>query len=187
MNWTDERVEIASTMWRDGYSAAQIARVLGDVSRNSVIGALHRRGFRRELPSVPAKVAPKPAAKPRTKRAQPKGVMVLPPLRGGNDETIAARVENMKVRANPPEEVLARVRAFAPLPGVKPVPFGSPGCRWPVEGDGADMLCCGAEQDGGPYCAAHAEAAFVPLTAAQKKLARSLRWHMESGRARAAA
>jgi hypothetical protein len=41
------------------------------------------------------------------------------------------------------------------------VPFGSPGCKWPVGGSGADMLICGAERDGTkPYCVEHVERAY---------------------------
>jgi len=42
MNWTDERVERLKRLWSEGLSASQIAAQLGGVSRNAVIGKVHR-------------------------------------------------------------------------------------------------------------------------------------------------
>lgn len=42
MNWTDERVELLKKLWSEGLSASQIAAQLGGVSRNAVIGKVHR-------------------------------------------------------------------------------------------------------------------------------------------------
>src|ERR1039458_289715 len=44
--WTDERVATAVKMWQNGASASLIADTLGsDISRNAVIGKLHRMGM----------------------------------------------------------------------------------------------------------------------------------------------
>ena len=45
MTWTDERVELLKKLWADGLSASQIAAELGGVTRNSVIGKVHRLGL----------------------------------------------------------------------------------------------------------------------------------------------
>lgn len=45
MTWTDERVEKLKSMWNDGKSASQIAKDLGGVTRNAVIGKVHRLGL----------------------------------------------------------------------------------------------------------------------------------------------
>ena len=42
MSWTDERVEQLKKLWAEGLSASQIAAQLGGVSRNAVIGKVHR-------------------------------------------------------------------------------------------------------------------------------------------------
>ncbi|MBN9270850.1 MAG: GcrA cell cycle regulator, partial [Mesorhizobium sp.] len=42
MNWTDERVELLRKLWSEGLSASQVAAQLGGVSRNAVIGKVHR-------------------------------------------------------------------------------------------------------------------------------------------------
>lgn len=45
MSWTDERVEMLKKLWGEGLSASQIAGRLGGVSRNAVIGKVHRLGL----------------------------------------------------------------------------------------------------------------------------------------------
>lgn len=66
MSWTDERVETLKKMWTEGQSASQIAKELGGVTRNAVIGKVHRLGLSNRAGAAPAPaapVAPKPAAK----------------------------------------------------------------------------------------------------------------------------
>jgi len=45
MSWTDERVELLKKLWADGLSASQIAAELGGITRNAVIGKVHRLGL----------------------------------------------------------------------------------------------------------------------------------------------
>src|SRR5262244_403792 len=44
-SWTDERVELLRKLWSDGLSASQIAAELGGITRNAVIGKVHRLGL----------------------------------------------------------------------------------------------------------------------------------------------
>src|SRR5947209_14823171 len=65
MGWTDERVEQLKGLWNEGASASKIARALGGVSRNAVIGKVHRLG----LPGHVRMAHPKPRpARKRTPR-----------------------------------------------------------------------------------------------------------------------
>ncbi|AHM04275.1 hypothetical protein roselon_01916 [Roseibacterium elongatum DSM 19469] len=77
MSWTEERVELLKKMWGEGQSASQIAKELGGVTRNAVIGKVHRLGLSNRsggggttAKAAPAKdadakpAAPKPAKKP---------------------------------------------------------------------------------------------------------------------------
>ena len=59
MAWTDERVGVLKKMWGEGQSASQIAKVLGGVTRNAVIGKVHRLGLSGR-PSPIKKVLAKP-------------------------------------------------------------------------------------------------------------------------------
>ena len=45
MSWTPDRVDSLKKMWSDGQSASQIANDLGGVTRNAVIGKIHRLGL----------------------------------------------------------------------------------------------------------------------------------------------
>ena len=69
MSWTDERVELLKKMWTEGQSASQIAKELGGVTRNAVIGKVHRLGLSNRVGgpeggAPEAAPAPAPAAKP---------------------------------------------------------------------------------------------------------------------------
>jgi GcrA cell cycle regulator len=65
VGWTEERVETLKKLWLDGLSASQIAKQLGGVTRNAVIGKVHRLGLSgRAAPSQPTRTvfkAPRPA------------------------------------------------------------------------------------------------------------------------------
>ena len=69
MAWTDERVELLKKYWSEGLSASQIASKLGGVTRNAVIGKVHRLGLSNRAGAAPAPAAaptkPEPKAKPR--------------------------------------------------------------------------------------------------------------------------
>ena len=52
MSWTDERVETLKVMWSEGKSASQIAKELGGVTRNAVIGKVHRLGLSNRAPGA---------------------------------------------------------------------------------------------------------------------------------------
>lgn len=83
MSWTDERVELLKTMWAEGKSASQIAKELGSVTRNAVIGKVHRLGLSSRGPesgeaapeatpaSAEAAPAPAPQAAPAAAPASP--------------------------------------------------------------------------------------------------------------------
>ena len=84
MSWTDERVETLKKMWAEGQSASQIAKELGAVTRNAVIGKVHRLGLSNrvgpggrddaeeaELPVTPAPVPAPVAEPPRPPVAEP--------------------------------------------------------------------------------------------------------------------
>ncbi|MFO7757784.1 MAG: GcrA family cell cycle regulator [Roseovarius sp.] len=57
MAWNDERVDLLKKMWSEGQSASQIAKELGGVTRNAVIGKVHRLGLSNRNGSGPAVAA----------------------------------------------------------------------------------------------------------------------------------
>src|SRR3569833_624665 len=64
LTWSDDRVEQLKKLWESGLSASQIAAELGNVTRNAVIGKVHRLGLsgRAKSPS---------SAAPRQRKARP--------------------------------------------------------------------------------------------------------------------
>ena len=67
MSWSDDRVELLKKMWGEGQSASQIAKELGGVTRNAVIGKVHRLGLSNRNGSGGAS-----DAKAKTAKAAPK-------------------------------------------------------------------------------------------------------------------
>ena len=59
MSWTDERVEMLKKLWADGLSASQIAAELGGITRNAVIGKVHRLGLSGRA-KAPSSAGPRP-------------------------------------------------------------------------------------------------------------------------------
>ncbi len=73
MSWTDERVETLKRMWSEGQSASQIAKELGGVTRNAVIGKVHRLGLSNRAGEGAAAVdEPEVAAAPPPRAEAPK-------------------------------------------------------------------------------------------------------------------
>ena len=160
MAWTEDRVELLKKLWTEGHSASQIAKQLGGVTRNAVIGKVHRLGLSgRATPSRPVKRPPR-LARPKP-RVQSDGSVKAP----------AATTETLKP---------AEKEAFAALPPM-PLADGEAAtivtlrdsmCKWPI-GDPADpkFAFCGRKATCGPYCAEHAKIAFQPAKKRQRKKA----------------
>ena len=52
MAWTDERIKNLRQLWSEGQSASKIAEQLGGVTRNAVIGKIHRLGLSNRKPMI---------------------------------------------------------------------------------------------------------------------------------------
>ncbi|KMW57854.1 GcrA cell cycle regulator [Candidatus Rhodobacter oscarellae] len=181
MSWTDERVELLKTMWNDGQSASQIAKELGGVTRNAVIGKVHRLGLsnratttasagsekeapakEREAKAEPAKPEPeaaKPAAEekpatvtPITRKAIIPAGQPLPPQPSANEISPEALASVREVEKKAKKISLMELTERT--------------CKWPI-GDPAtdDFWFCGLSvQPGKPYCEAHVGVAFQPMS-----------------------
>jgi GcrA cell cycle regulator len=163
MGWTDERVETLKKLWLDGLSASQIAKQLGGVTRNAVIGKVHRLGLSgRAAPSHPSRPAFKAPRQPR-------------PI-----STPVSRPRSLEPR--PHHAPAPRPAPFVELPGTATVlTLGAHMCKWPI-GDptSSDFTFCGRRaSDEGPYCVDHARVAYQPPQGKKKtsvaELTRSLR------------
>lgn len=153
MSWDDARIEQLKKLWADGLSASQIAAELGGVTRNAVIGKVHRLGL-----SGRAKAKPQPAARPRVKTVvkAPRAPSIA--VRG-NLAVVAYAESEPEVMLKPREMVVIpisrRISIMELREGV---------CRWPL-GDPLqpDFAYCGADSGvGRTYCEGHARMAFQP-------------------------
>lgn len=64
MEWSEQRVEMLKSLWLKGRTASQIAEDLGDVTRNAVIGKVHRLGLKSRPSPIRRDRAPAPVPKP---------------------------------------------------------------------------------------------------------------------------
>ncbi len=131
MSWTDERVETLKRMWGEGQSASQIAKELGGVTRNAVIGKVHRLGLsnrvggkdEEEAAPAAAAAAPGPATPPAaapTPRAETSAEPAAPQPAPVREEPVAAS-------PRPAPQPAAPVSNVTPLPVRKAiVPAGQP-------------------------------------------------------------
>ena len=181
MSWTDERVEILKKMWGEGQSASQIAKELGGVTRNAVIGKVHRLGLSNRAGSAGAKAAAKekapkaeakkPAPAPAAKQ-QPKTESAAPPPQ---PKVAGRRAIIPAGQPLPPQpsaneispEALAKVNEIEKKSKkIGLMELTERTCKWPV-GDPAteDFWFCGLPVKAGkPYCEAHVGVAFQPMS-----------------------
>lgn len=190
MSWTDERVSRLTKLWQDGLSASQIAADLGGVTRNAVIGKVHRLGMsNRDKPpgtgGKKAATADKPASTQRRKSeprragsatpvGQPADGVASPAFaRTAQHASAGATMGNAALKMELEEEV-----AEAPAPQhqaaedvVIPISrkldllqLTESTCKWPT-GDPTmpGFSFCGHQtSEDKPYCEHHAKIAFQP-------------------------
>jgi GcrA cell cycle regulator len=160
MNWTDERVELLKKLWADGLSASQIAAQLGGVSRNAVIGKVHRLKL-----SGRGRAS---SASPRPKKTVSSGGR---PARSGRAVTATIGATALKAQFDvdavahrdlrPIEDVVVPISRKLAL-----VELTEHTCKWP-NGDpmSEDFSFCGNDSgDSGPYCNYHSRLAYQPAS-----------------------
>jgi GcrA cell cycle regulator len=193
MSWNDERVELLKKMWGEGQSASQIAKELGGVTRNAVIGKVHRLGLSNRNGSGGAAASTASAASDAKAKAAPEAKAKAKPAAPKPAPKPAAKPE-AAVEAAPAPAPVSRIKAI--IPAGQPLPpqpsaneidpaalakvsevekkakrltlmeLTERTCKWPV-GDPAtpDFWFCGLPvQSGKPYCEAHVGVAFQPMS-----------------------
>ena len=161
MSWTEERVEVLKKLWAEGHSASQIAKQLGGVTRNAVIGKVHRLGLSgRATPSRPVKRPPR--------LARPK-----PPIRQEGTAQVPERsLEEPRIRRSDQHAIVSALQPAPVADGevATILTLRDSMCKWPI-GDPADpkFAFCGRKSDCGPYCSEHAKVAFQPQRKRDRK------------------
>jgi GcrA cell cycle regulator len=152
MSWTDERVELLKKLWGEGHTAAEIAKKLGQVTRNAVIGKAHRL-------KLPSRVSP---------------------IKSGQKKKIKAANSNVKAKAantsskNKSNKTKASVKMPPTLPKsdttigdkVPLVDLKASQCRWPNGDPQKDDFgfCARKVMEGLPYCQEHAQIGYQAAT-----------------------
>lgn len=158
MSWTDERVATLKKLWLEDQSAAQIARQLGGVSRNAVLGKAFRLGLCEK-------------AKPRDSKA----VQRVPPPRRSPVSKVRLSVPPSPV-SKPP---LVIVEARPPNdPRLKPLEQRGAGeCCFPVglpDLSRGQLYCCASTP--ATYCLTHARKMSAGIPKPRKPLHSDPSW-----------
>lgn len=156
--WTPENTQRLISLWKEGRTAAWIARALGPcVSRCAVLGKVYRLGLARG----PEARRARPAAPPRAKHGREEISISQPAARqfGPRRFRTAAHSATMIVTpSNPTTTILS-------------VGFGQ--CRWPYGCSGeAGFGLCGRAVARGAFCAAHAELGYQKRSCTPESLLR---------------
>src|SRR3954452_6737043 len=155
LTWSDDRVEQLKKLWDAGHSASLIGAELGNVTRNAVIGKVHRLRLSRRAQS------PSPAA-PRPRKARPaQHVMrVSRPVSRGN--TALAQAYEVEMEPDP----VAYDNVVPMSQRLSLLELNEATCHWPI-GDPAssDFFFCGGKAlTSLPYCAHHSRIAYQPAS-----------------------
>ena len=186
MSWTDDRVEKLKQLWGDGMSASQIAKALGGVTRNAVIGKVHRLGLSNrgtasgaQTAADDAKKADKPdrPSRPVKAAAEPKPAVAAPVAEVAKPAPTVVRTQPVIRDATQPrapglptpEERAARATLVEIEKMARKLDLLSlteRTCKWPI-GDPTEesFHFCGLPSAAGkPYCEHHVAVAFQPMS-----------------------
>lgn len=144
--WTEDNVERAKVMWKDGSTATQIALDIGAPSRNSVIGKLTRLGVQR-----------------------PEHMSIqngeLGGKKNGGGKTAKPKFEGKPKPSQTTARKFEQSTAPAPAPMMIPLVYLSDHtCKWPIGtlGEEGGGFCGNRTADGKPYCGFHCTVAYLP-------------------------
>jgi GcrA cell cycle regulator len=151
MSWTEERVELLRRLWMEGLSASRIAAELGGVTRNAVIGKIHRLGLSgRGQPTSSIKRQRRPRMAPTARRPRQ-------PMSIGNTALKADPYALLAPEREPAEAVVVPIAKRLTIEKLT-----ERTCKWPIGHPGEeDFHFCGHDSlEGLPYCRYHARVAY---------------------------
>ena len=172
MAWDKERTERLLALHQEGKTAGEIGAELG-VTRNAVIGKLHRMGMAKKRQAAPQPEPEPEQARPESDEASPVAEESSDPdgeasvdAEGENEDASSNNIEAHRQTAKDIEEKSLRLSLME---------LTSRTCKWPI-GDPAtdEFWFCGLpSQPGKPYCGAHNNLACQPITTRRdRKMAR---------------
>ncbi len=159
MAWTDDRVELLKKLWAEGLSASQIANRLGGVTRNAVIGKVHRLGLSGRTTTSRAK-----ATRRRRTPAHTQNRSARPQMRSHGSTALkpaydADADEEYQLAPASIMELVIPLNERASI-----LTLDETKCRWPIGDPGdEDFHFCGRHSEiGVPYCQHHSSVAYQP-------------------------
>ena len=149
MSWTDEREKKLKELWSKGHTANQIAAMLGNTTRNAVIGKAHRL---------------KLAARAYSKNSQTKST------KEQKSQSQITRPEKLSRKAR--FKSLLLDKSFEPENPKTLEELNDSTCRWPIgHPDEKDFYFCGRSSEKGfSYCKLHVLYAFQPKNAKEEDI-----------------
>ena len=165
MAWTDDRVDLLKKYWAEGLSASQVAQRLGEVTRNAVIGKVHRLGLSGRATTTRMKsVRPRRRIaggnrRPKLNRA---GTFGNNGLKGPYNPS-ALQKSNSGYQDYEELVIPLNERRYIET-------LTESSCRWPIgDPQEKDFHFCNCDKiPGSPYCEFHSSIAFQPATARRR-------------------
>jgi GcrA cell cycle regulator len=152
MEWNDTIIAELKGLWSDGLSTAEIGRRLG-ISKNAVVGKAHRLDL-----------SPRPSPIRRHERS-PDAPPPAPRAVGPTLAPLPSRPTPAPIPA--PVAAAPTIKPILPrrLAAVAPPAFRVSACCWPIGEPGKPSFhfCDAVAVQGKPYCAAHAQLAYVKI------------------------
>jgi GcrA cell cycle regulator len=152
--WDDDtKVEMLKKLWEAGLSASQIAAELGNVTRNAVIGKIHRLGLsgRAKSPRLGA---------PRQRKVRPAQFLMRPPRPVSRGNTALAQA----FESEPDPVPLAYDSVIPMSQRLSLIDLNESTCHWPIgDPETSEFFFCGGKAlTNLPYCAHHSRIAYQP-------------------------
>jgi len=163
MSWTEERVSRLTKLWADGLSASQVAADLGGVTRNAVIGKVHRLGLSGRAKPAASRV--KRQTRSNTGYAATRTTRAAPRTRGATALKMDVDAE-IRFTPKPVEDVVIPISRKLTL-----MQLSEKTCKWPTgDPQRPDFSFCGHNsKEATPYCEFHSKLAFQPASERRKR------------------
>ena len=146
MSWTPEKEEKLKKLWKKGHTASQIATILGDTTRNAVIGKAHRLNLQA--------------------RAKSRKTGITPDVK--NDSAPEAKTQKLGRKAR--FKALLLDKNFEQENPKKLEELTDETCRWPIGHPYEEnfYFCGRKSMEKFPYCKLHVLYAFQPKNAKEE-------------------
>ena len=182
MAWTDERIKQLRQLWSEGQSASKIAEKLGGVTRNAVIGKIHRLGLSNRSENSEKKIITKKRGRPAKVKNTDNFQKQVDNNKNkdfsqiNSDKFDDLHVDGLEGDKNMlPEATLANIAELEEnAKKLNLMELTERTCKWPI-GDPATenfWFCGHSSEQGKPYCSTHVSIAFQPISLKRERKAK---------------